>query len=268
METLTFLFTSSFYPPYHIGGDATHVKYLAEELAKKGHEIHVFHSIDAYRVKRGKQSPPEVEKKRDNIFIHSLKSPIGKLDPYLIYATGNSLWAKSKYSQLVKTINPNIVHHHNLSLLGYGLLKKQAKYLSLYTAHDYWLICPTNNLFKNKAYICDQKSCASCSLKSRRIPQIWRSFGGYKSAIKDIDLLISPSEFVRNRLIHEIDRESITLPNFAPFPPSNIPRNTSFPEKYFLSLGMLEKHKGILQLLDLFKEIHEKVDSTLVVAGC
>jgi hypothetical protein len=35
METLTFLFTSTFYPPYHIGGDAIYVKYLAEELPKK-----------------------------------------------------------------------------------------------------------------------------------------------------------------------------------------------------------------------------------------
>ena len=52
METLRFLFTTSFYPPYSIGGDATHVKYLAEELAREGHEVHVVHSIDAYRAKR------------------------------------------------------------------------------------------------------------------------------------------------------------------------------------------------------------------------
>ena len=46
--------TSTFYPPYHIGGDAVHVKYLAEELAKRGHEVHILHSIDAYNVKRKK----------------------------------------------------------------------------------------------------------------------------------------------------------------------------------------------------------------------
>ena len=52
METLKILFPTSFYPPYHLGGDATHVKYLAEELAKKGHEVHVLYSLDAYQIKR------------------------------------------------------------------------------------------------------------------------------------------------------------------------------------------------------------------------
>jgi hypothetical protein len=30
-EALKFLMGSTFHPPYHIGGDATHVKYIAEE---------------------------------------------------------------------------------------------------------------------------------------------------------------------------------------------------------------------------------------------
>ena len=52
MESLRFVMTTSFYPPYHLGGDAVHVYYLANELAKIGHEVHVIHSIDAYNLKR------------------------------------------------------------------------------------------------------------------------------------------------------------------------------------------------------------------------
>ena len=41
METERIVMTSTFYPPYHLGGDAMHVKYLADELTRLGHEVHV-----------------------------------------------------------------------------------------------------------------------------------------------------------------------------------------------------------------------------------
>ena len=44
---------STFYPPYHLGGDAVHVRYLAEELVRRGHEVHVVHSLDAFALKPG-----------------------------------------------------------------------------------------------------------------------------------------------------------------------------------------------------------------------
>ena len=84
-------------------------------------------------------------------------------------------------------------------------------------------------------------------------------------AIRNIDLLISPSEYVRKRLVQEIDVPSITLPNFVPYPPDNIP--SSGYENYFLFLGMLEKHKGVLNLLELFKEQRHNLNAKLVIAG-
>jgi glycosyltransferase involved in cell wall biosynthesis len=265
METLKFLFSSSFYPPYHIGGDATHVEYLSEELANRGHEVHIIHSLDAYKAKRGKHQPHRVASHQEKIFVHAIESPLSTLDPLLIYTFGNSLWVDGKFSQIVKAVRPDVVHHHNISLMGYDLLRKRSDYLSLYTAHDYWLICQTNNLFKNQEEICGVKNCSSCSLKSKRIPQIWRSCRNFKMAIRNIDLLISPSEYVRKRLVQEIDVPSITLPNFAPYPPDNIP--SSEHENYFLFLGMLEKHKGILNLIELFKEQRHNLNAKLVVAG-
>jgi glycosyltransferase involved in cell wall biosynthesis len=44
--------TTTFYPPYHIGGDAVHVRILAEELVKKGHEVHIIHLLDSYYLKK------------------------------------------------------------------------------------------------------------------------------------------------------------------------------------------------------------------------
>ena len=38
METSCIVMTSTFYPPFHLGGDAVHVK-MAEELVRQGHEV-------------------------------------------------------------------------------------------------------------------------------------------------------------------------------------------------------------------------------------
>ena len=265
METLKILFSTSFYPPYHLGGDAIHVKYLAEELAKKGHEVHVLCSLDAYQIKRKNFDVLKQESDKRNIFVHRIKSPLNGIDPLIVYILGRSLYVQKRFSLVLKKVFPNVVHHHNISLLGYSILEKKNSYLSLYTAHDYWLICQTNNLLRNGSKICDKKQCYSCAVGSKRFPQLWRHLKGFKKAIRSIDLLISPSDFVRRRLLQEIEVKSLTLPNFAPNPPACI-SPTGFSD-YFLFVGMLEKHKGILNLLNLFKESRHEISARLVIAG-
>jgi glycosyltransferase involved in cell wall biosynthesis len=263
MNKLTFLMASSFYPPYHIGGDATHVKYLSEALADRGHEVHVLHSLDAYTIKRGNRLPLKMEESKKNLFIHTIKSPIGNFDPLIVYTFGFSPYISKKFSKLINAIDPQVVHHHNLSLLGYNLLKARSDYFSIYTAHDYWLTCQTNNLFTYQKEICKSKNCTYCSIRSKRVPQLWRN-ANFNRVIRDLDLIISPSEYVKYQL-KEIKTKKIVIPNFVPLPPKHIPK---YPvEKYFLYLGMLERHKGILELLNLFNALKNKLKSKLIIAG-
>ena len=265
METLKILFSTSFYPPYHLGGDATHVKYLAEELAKKGHEVHVLYSLDAYQIKRKNFNVLKQEPDKKNIFVHRIESPLNGIDPLMVYVLGRSFYVQKKFVEVLRDVHPDVVHHHNISLLGYSILEKKNSYLSLYTAHDYWLICPTNNLLRNRRKICDEKQCYACAINSKRFPQLWRSFKSFKKAVKSIDLLISPSDYVRRRLLQEIEVKSFTLPNFAPNPPTNIPPSGF--SNYFLFVGMLEKHKGIINLLNLFNELKYDLKARLIIAG-
>ncbi len=265
METLTFLLTTSFYPPYHVGGACVHVKYLAEELARRGHNVHVVHSLDAYKIKRGNNLPAWPKKEFDNLHIHSLSSPAGKINPLSVYLSGSSLYNKVKFEGILKKVKPDVVHHHNISLLGYDVFRNQRNYLSLYTAHDYWLICPTSNLLKDKKIICTQKSCFACAIRSKRPPQFWRVFSPFKNKIKNIDLMIYPCNYISRRLSQEIDIKSVVIPNFVPIPPKNIVASKDKP--YFLFVGMLEVHKGILKLIQLFKEVSSKIDANLIIVG-
>ena len=261
METLRFLFTSTFYPPYHVGGDAVHVKYLAEELAKRGHEVHVLHSLDAYKAKR--KSPPESVETR-GVHIHSIKTHFS-LSPYIVYVLGGSSSILKRFEDLIREVKPDVVHHHNISLLGYGLLRKRGNYLNLYTAHDYWLMCQQNNLLRNGSEICDRGSCLLCSLRCRRPPQLWRHSKGFRKAVENIDVLIAPSNYVKNRVLKSFNVKAITIPNFAPEPPNFI-ESSGFSD-FFLYAGVLEKHKGVMDLINAYKEVGNKIDSKLLIVG-
>lgn len=258
METLKFLFTSTFYPPYHIGGDAVHVKYLAEELAKLGHEVHVFYSLDAYRLKRKKM----VNEEHSCVSTHYVRTSFNA-SAYSAYALGTSSVVNKKFKKLVEDLNPDIVHHHNISLLGYNILKKHKDYLNIYTAHDYWLVCPKSSLLKYDKAICKKAACLACSLKGRRFPQFWRHGRAFKKAIEEIDLLIAPSNYIKNKLTQEFQIHAATIPNFVPKPPYEI--EPSEYSDFFLYAGILEEHKGILSLVTLFKEL--AVTARLVVVG-
>jgi len=264
MKKLKLLMTTTFYPPYHIGGDANHVKYLAEELARQGHEVHVMSSLDAYEIKRGKVGKLQI--KPGQVYLHPLRSPRGRLEPLLVYLRGRSGYFAREFDRLVKEISPDVVHHHNISLLGYDLLKKRGSYLNVYTAHDYWLICQRNDLLKNGRCVClDNHSCAFCVLRYHRPPQLWRHGSALREAIKDIDLAIAPSKCVSSILASATGMPFITLPNFIPPPPEDIP--TAEFRDYFLYLGRLEQDKGVTELVEVFQNNWREIAAQLVVVG-
>jgi glycosyltransferase involved in cell wall biosynthesis len=263
METLTFVMTSSFYPPYHVGGACIHVKNLSEELARMGHEVHVFHSLDAYDVKKKSyQAAKEQGTQQTSVCTHVVKTPF-HLSAYLSYALGNYNPTVRQFERLIKDVGPDVVHHHNISLLGHRILRKNANYLNLYTAHDYWLICQQNDLIRQDSHVCETASCLFCALAHGRPPQFWRYGSGFRDSISQIDFLIAPSNYLKRRISEKIGFiKQVVIPNFVPEPPACIPLGLLF-RGFFLYAGRLETYKGILELLDVFRTI----DAKLVVAG-
>jgi glycosyltransferase involved in cell wall biosynthesis len=259
METLKFLMPSTFYPPHHVGGDATHVKYLADALSKEGHDVCVFYNLDAYKIKN--RIMPSIE----NVKIKTIKNEsFMNFTPYWVHTFGNYRPMLKRYKTIIDEMNPDVIHNHNISLLGYGLLEKRFDYANLYTAHDYWLICQRNDLFKN-GKVCYNKSCFSCSFKSKRPYQYWRNSSKFKKTISNIDLTIMPSNYMKNRILDELSINALTIPNFVPEPPSKI--EDSGYSNYFLFVGSLEVHKGILELLEVFENNKHDIDSKLLIIG-
>ncbi len=242
-------FTTSFYPPYHVGGDAVHVKYLSEALAEEGHEVHVLHSMDAYNLSRKEKRDSEKSK----VIVHTLRSPLGKLEPLLNYSIGSRRHTIKSFKELIKEEKFDVVHHHNVSLLGYNILRKIGDYKNLYTAHDYWLICHKYDLIQNKN-ICENKKCFSCCVKNKKVYQFFRNSSKFKDCLMDIDTIITPSKFMANRLQEKFTNTKV-INNFVPEHKTNN-RNI---EDYFVYAGVLLKCKGVMNLVKVFSQINKKL---------
>jgi glycosyltransferase involved in cell wall biosynthesis len=252
--------TSSFYPaPGVLGGGL--VQWLPEELARIGHEVHVLYSQDAHSIK--KFGMPE-KTERAGVTKHAIKTSFDRT-AYEAYILGDSHAANEKFLGLVRRYRPEVVNHHNISLLGYGILRKRGDYLNLWTAHDYWLICQQSNLFKNGLEVCDNPSCFTCALRCRRPPQFWRLGRQFTEAVRDIDVLIAPSDCLKEKILQSLDIRAITLPYFVP-PRPNTAQSPGL-SNFFLYAGPFERHKGILDLVQVYVEARQEIGKELVVTG-
>ena len=82
---MRFCMVTTFYPPYHFGGDGIFVQALARALVSQGHHVDV-HCEDAYRLRCREQ--PANQADHDGVVVHRLRSPFGLLSPLLTQQTG------------------------------------------------------------------------------------------------------------------------------------------------------------------------------------
>lgn len=255
--TLRFCFVTTFYPPFHFGGDGICVYRLAEALARRGHHVDVVHSEDAYHLAH--PAPPEIGfQHHPGVTVHGLRSARPGLNSLLSHQTGRPAGYGRELRALLEDGGHDLIHFHNISLMGGPGVLRMGSAPKLYTAHEYWLICPTHVLFRYGREACTERTCLRCTVHSRRPPQLWRSTGHIQRCVESVDRFLFPSEFAQEQ--HRaagIDRPMTVLPHFVPdvaAPEGPAESDEPAEAPYFLYVGRLEKLKGVQDLMPLFRQ--------------
>ena len=253
---LRFCMITTFYPPHNFGGDGVFVHRLSNELARRGHHVDVVHCLDAYRL----SAPPPAQGYHDhpNVTVHGLKSRFGFLSPLVTHQTGHP-GLKAGRIRDVLSQGFDVIHYHNISLVGGPKVLEYGRGVKLYTMLDYWLVCPTNVMFRFNRAPCRRPHCLSCSLVYKRPPQWWRYLGVMQKAVKHVDAFLAPSRF--SETLHRqmgFGGPIVHLPYFTasderPPDPAEAAAEPSRPP-YFLFVGRLEKLKGVQTLIPVFRD--------------
>jgi glycosyltransferase involved in cell wall biosynthesis len=261
-DALRFCLVTTFYPPYHFGGDAAFVHALARALAARGHAVDVVHSVDAYRLAARETRPGYTE--TPGVRRLPLETAVPHLSALMAHQTGTPGPYRRRLREILEGGGYDVVHFHNVSLIGGPGVFHYGNAVKLYTAHEYWLVCPMHVLFAFDREACRTKRCVRCTLHARRPPQLWRATRHIDRSVEQLDRMLMPSRFAMQRYAADgVAARMELLPNFVRAPAqASVPAASREPT--FLFVGRLEKLKG---LQDLFPMLRRFAHLRLRVAG-
>ncbi len=150
---------------------------LAHALGAAGHQVDVVYCHDSYHfVHPG--HPENAYPEHPNVRVHALRSGYGFWSPLLSHQTGRPLLKQRSIQTILDRVEPEVIHFHNISLLGPAVLRLQparGQALKLYTTHDHWLNCPIMTLWKYNSRVCEKPDCIRCTIQAKRPPlsSVW-----------------------------------------------------------------------------------------------
>ena len=266
MAGLRFVMITTFYPPYHFGGDANYVQQLCRTLVELGHEVDVIHDIDAYKILSNGTDPEPIDEPK-GLTVHGLQSKFPGLSCFLTQQTGFPIVHGQEIRRILSKGNFDVIHYHNISLVGGPGILAYGNGIKVYTAHEHWLVCPNHVLWRHNKEVCEGRECLRCSIHFKRPPQLWRKLGLLERKMKHVDALCSPSDFsAKKHKEFGLLREMEVLPSYLP---DDLPDENSEivaeQKPYFLFVGRLEIIKGLQDIIPLFN--NESAPAELLIVG-
>jgi glycosyltransferase involved in cell wall biosynthesis len=256
-----------FYPR---GGDCIHTMQLKDLLEQHGHEVAIF------SMQYSENCSNEYSNYWPSEVVFNSKSPIKMLSA--IARPFGVSEVKKKWTALLKSFNPDIVHVHNIHSQLSPVIAQIAKKNNIpvvWTLHDYKLICPAYTCMDMQGNVCEDcfanpkpvvtKRCIKDSMLGSYLGYFEANTWNRKNIEKSTSVFISPSKFLKNKMEQAGYNPSLIqqLYNFADKAKFSIPvvekRN-----KNCVYLGRLSKEKGIETLCKVFQN---ETNANLVIIG-
>ncbi|NKI73639.1 glycosyltransferase family 4 protein [Dickeya sp. CFBP 2040] len=186
--------------------------------------------------------------------------------------------ACKKLLALLRKEKPDIVHFHNIyHQLTPSLINVARKFgcKTVLTAHDYKIICPsytmlrdgkvcdaclTGSVFNAVKYRCQQGSASKSLLLS--LEAAWQNIAQNYQAL---DVIISPSEFLRSQLIRKLPHSRIDV--IVNGIDDSQPLEDIEDEGYFLFIGRLSREKGVATLARAHQQMRNKIPLKIAGSG-
>jgi glycosyltransferase involved in cell wall biosynthesis len=163
---LKILYTTHQFLPDYAAGTEILTYSTAKEISRRGHEVYIFtghpvkgaveadHAFDRY----------EYDEMPVDRFFHSHTSPIRHGNP--MEAEYNNLDFADFFRKRVQELKPDLVHFYHLQRLSASAIDvcRELGIPTLFTATDFWLVCPTNQLLLPDHSLClgPDKNMANC----------------------------------------------------------------------------------------------------------
>ena len=145
------------FPPHSLGGAEIYTFHLCSELAKK-HNVSVFHRV----CEQGQEEYRLSAKRKEDLSVYTINNTFKHCYSFKGLYCNSSI--DIEFEEILKKINPDVVHIQHLIFLSIGIIEKIKKYKIpiIFTLHDYWLICPQWHYLKNKSIICNNNNELDC----------------------------------------------------------------------------------------------------------
>jgi glycosyltransferase involved in cell wall biosynthesis len=266
------------YPPSHIGGTELYTRSLAQALARRGHQVTVFHRQQADGIGQKRQT-------RGGVQVWSAWAGIPSPTRRFLAGFGDRALAHA-FEVALREVKPDLVHVQHLMGLPIETvdLIRKSGHPFVITLHDYWWVCANANLLTNydrqlcggpQAYV----NCARCALARAghsgwwpALPPVaglmaWRN-RKLRRVLESCYEVIAPSEFVRNwYAAHGVPKEfvSVIAPGLARNPRVSRPDERDSDEVRFAYIGGLSWQKGVHHLVKAFNGLRGNAE--LWIAG-
>lgn len=243
-------------------------------LRSHGHEVACFSTVN-----------PENEKTEyEKYFVASPDlrniSVIKKIKSISPYLYNNQ--TKNNLALLIEHFQPEIAHVHLFyASLSVSVLETLNKYNIpiIHTVHDYRMLCPVNTMMDCHKIVCEKcatgsplncimKKCSDGNIVQSAVVALeayyWRKV---KSPISFIDHFHFVSNFCQNKYqetLPDIKKKSSVQYNFSDVKVVNDKDNET---KYYMFYGRLSSQKGVLTLIEAWKELPANTILKIVGTG-